>query len=306
MMSEEKNVLSVKMFGQFSVMYNGVSLLGRRSGESQFITLMQLLLHNRKNGISREKAEEVLFGNRDVENSHHAMRSVVYNAKKRLEKEGLPICTYIVVKKGMLYWTDEIPVEEDTEKFEELYKEAQQTEDEDIRLKILEEASQYYTGEFLEMYSDTVWIAIEARRYRVMFNRCVEEIISLLRERQDYTAMERIGRYAVKTAPLCDWEGAVMEALIGMGKYEEASRYYASIVDVYFEQKKMRPFGKLMESLQRMGNQFAQPYNTLENIQEELNESRAKCGPYVCSIRYSREYTGCYAGWHEEADIRSV
>lgn len=132
MMSEEKNVLSVKMFGQFSVMYNGVSLLGRRSGESQFITLMQLLLHNRKNGISREKAEEVLFGNRDVENSHHAMRSVVYNAKKRLEKEGLPKCTYIVVEKGMLYWTDEIPVEEDTEKFEELYKEAQQTEDEAV------------------------------------------------------------------------------------------------------------------------------------------------------------------------------
>ena len=92
MMSEEKNVLSVKMFGQFSVMYNGVSLLGRRSGESQFITLMQLLLHNRKNGISREKAEEVLFGNRDVENSHHAMRSVVYNAKKRLETIVQYIC----------------------------------------------------------------------------------------------------------------------------------------------------------------------------------------------------------------------
>ena len=282
MTSEEKKVLSVKMFGQFSMMYNGVSLLGRRSGESQFITLMQLLLHNRKNGITREKAEEVLFGNRDVENSHHALRSVVYNAKKRLEKEGLPKCTYIVVEKGMLYWTDEIPVESDTEKFEKLYKEARKTEDADKRLKILAEATQYYVGEFLELYSNTVWIAVEARRYRTMFNYCVEEIVALLRDRQNFTAMERMGRYAARVAPLCDWEEIVVEALIGMGKYEEANRYYDDMVNIYFDLKGMRPFGKLMDSIRRMGNQFTHPYNTLENVRKGLDEPEMKCGPYVC------------------------
>ena len=61
-------------------------------------------------------------GNRDVETPHHALRSVVYNAKKRLEKAGLPKCTYIVAEKGMLYWTDKIPVESDTEKFEDCTK----------------------------------------------------------------------------------------------------------------------------------------------------------------------------------------
>ena len=283
MTSEEKNVLRVKMFGQFSMLYNGESLLSQRTGESQFISLMQLLLHNRKSGISRETAEEVLFGNRDVENPHHALRSVVYNAKKRLEKAGLPKCTYIVAEKGMLYWTDKIPVMSDTEKFERLYQEAQKAEDDGSRMKILSEASQCYTGDFLELYSDTVWVAIEAKRYRAMFNHCVEEIVSFLRDRQNYTAMERIGRYAVKTAPFCDWEEVVIEALIGMGKYEEAHRYYAGIVNIYFEQKGMRPFGKLMDSLQRMGNQFTHPHNTLENIQEGLNEVQIKCGPYVCS-----------------------
>lgn len=283
MTPEKKETLYVKMFGQFSMLYNGESLLGRRTGESQFISLMQLLLHNRKNGISRETAEEVLFGNRDVENPHHALRSVVYNAKKRLEKAGLPKCTYIVAEKGMLYWTDKIPVESDTEKFEELYKKAQETKDDGERLKILAETTQCYVGEFLKLYSNTVWIAVEARRYRVMFNHCVEEIVSLLRAKQNYTAMERIGRYAAETAPLCDWESVVMEALLGMGKYEDANRYYSDTVNKYFEEKGMQPFKKLTDTLQLMENQFAHPYNALEKIQEGLNESCIKQGPYVCS-----------------------
>ncbi len=275
--------LTVKMFGQFSLLYNGVSLLGQRTGESQFISLMQLLLHNRKKGISREIVEEVLFENRDVENPHHALRSVIYNAKKRLERAGLPKCTYIVMEKGMLYWSEQIPVEEDAEKFEELCRKAREAKDEDSRLKILGEACQCYTGEFLERYSGVVWIAVEARRYREMFNHCAEEIVSILRERQNYTAMERMGGYAARTAPLCDWESVVLEALVGMGEYEEANRYYADTVNYYLEQKGMRPFGKMMDFFDQMGDQFIHPYNTPDKIQEDLNESGARQGPYECS-----------------------
>ena len=55
---EKKDILSVKMFGNFSMLYNGVSLSGQKIGESQFITLMQLLIHNRNRGVSRDMVEE--------------------------------------------------------------------------------------------------------------------------------------------------------------------------------------------------------------------------------------------------------
>lgn len=79
---KEKNLLSVKMFGNFSLLYNGKSLNGQKTSESQFVYLMQIVLHNRKNGVSREAVEEVLFGDRDIDDPHHALRSVVYNARK--------------------------------------------------------------------------------------------------------------------------------------------------------------------------------------------------------------------------------
>lgn len=85
----EDRALHVKMFGGFDMTYLGKTLLGKKSGESQFVYMMQILLHNRENGISREVLEEVLFGDRDIENVHHAMQSVVYNAKKKTGKDGV-------------------------------------------------------------------------------------------------------------------------------------------------------------------------------------------------------------------------
>ena len=283
MEKEEKNLLSVKMFGNFLLLYKGKSLNGQKTSESQFVYLMQIVLHNRKNGVSREAVEEVLFGDRDIDDPHHALRSVVYNARKKLEKAGLPKCNYIIMEKGMLRWTREIPVEEDAEKFENLYTKGKETEDHDERLRLLTEACHCYTGEFLGMSASILWAAVEARRYRAMFFRCVEEIVDILRKKQDFIQIEKIGRYATKTAPFSDWESVVMEALIGMGKYEEADRYYADTVQMYFEERGMKPSQKLMDSLKQLGDKFVHPYNTLERVQENLDETQVKSGPYVCS-----------------------
>ena len=86
-----ENVLQVQTFGSFSLLWEGKSLTANmKSRESQFIYLMQLVLHNRENGVSRERLEEVLFEDRDVGDVRHALRSIIYNAKKKLRTVGLP------------------------------------------------------------------------------------------------------------------------------------------------------------------------------------------------------------------------
>lgn len=81
--TEEQNILHVQMFGKFSMVWKNNMLIGNtKSGETQFAYLMQMLLHNRKEGVSCGKMEQILFWNRDVTDVHHAMRTVIYNAKK--------------------------------------------------------------------------------------------------------------------------------------------------------------------------------------------------------------------------------
>ncbi len=275
----------LKTFGTFSLMYNGRSLTGQKALESQFAYLMQMVLHHRREGVSRELVESVLFGDRDIDDPRHAFRTVLYNTRKKLEKYlgKSPGEEYIIQKNGMLYWTDAIPVEEDAEIFEELYLQAEAQEDPGKRLSLLLEAMHTYTGEFLGAYVGVLWVAAEERRYRIMFCRCVEEIVELLRRSQDYLMMQAVGEYASRISPFSDWEAVTMEALIGMGRYEEADRLYADTAQLYFEERGLKPSQKLLDSLKQLGDQFEHPYEAVGLIREKLNENRERSGPYVCS-----------------------
>lgn len=278
------DTLVVKMLGSFSLLYRGKSLVGQKAAESQFTYLMQMVLHYRnKGGVSRKAVEDVLFGDRDVEDRKHAFRSILYNARKRLEKEGCPRADYIIQKDGMLCWTEEIPVEEDADCFEALCLAAREEKSSEGRLSLLLEACNAYTGEFLGMYAGLIWAATESRRYRTMFYRCVEEIVELLRDRQDYITMEKVGRRASKMAPFADWESVTMEALIEMGKYEEARQLYADTVQLYFEERGLKPSQRLMDSLNQLGEQFEHPYEVIDSVKEKLAEPMGRSGPYVCS-----------------------
>ena len=134
------------------------------------------------------------------------------------------------------------------------------------------------------MYAGVMWAAAEARRYRKQFCQCVEEAAEILRNRQDYLQLEQLGTYASGIVPFSDWESLTMEALIGMGRYEEAGSLYAETVDRYFKERGIRPSQKLMDSLDQLGEQMLHPYGMLDKIQTELAESRADIyGGYLCS-----------------------
>lgn len=278
-----KKVLKIKMFGNFSMMYGDTSLLGKKVSETQFSYLMQILLHNRNTGVSREHLEEMLFGDRDIKNVHHTMQSVIYNAKNKLKKAGLPDVNYIRLEKGVFYWTDEIPVVEDATEFEELCKAAEEAEDVDTKLQLLLDACHCYTGDFLSMYVGVMWAAAEARKYRKLFYNCVEEAAQILREREDFMQLEKLGIYASTIAPFADWECLTMEALIGLGRYEEATKLYASTVDLYFQERGIRPSEKLMESLNRLEGQMIHPCEMIDTIQDKLMEDGEHRGGYLCT-----------------------
>ncbi len=284
-MEEQKDVLYVRMFGRFSISWNGRLIAGgAKSSETQFSYLMQLLLHNKEQGVRRSDLEQVLFGDRNIKNQHHAMRSVIYNARKRLKAVCLPDAEYIECRGGIYYWTDEIPVAEDAGELERLFREAQKEEDPERRLGLWLDACHCYTGEFLETQAGLTWVAKEARRYREIFCICVEEAAVLLRERQDYVQMEALGRYAAKIYPFSDWEAVTMEALVSSGRDDEARKFYDDTTSLYLEELGLRPSVRLTELLHRLGDQIGHRYTAFDEIQAELLEKEEKePGGFLCT-----------------------
>lgn len=256
-----EKILQVKTFGSFSMIYDGKSLFGRKVGETQFASMMQMLIHERKKGVSRDRLEQELFGEREVENVHHALQSVIYNAKKRLEKAGLPDVNYIEIRNGVVYWNDEIKVQEDATEFDQIYNRIKHEKNPDKKIKDLEKIFEIYTGEFLVKRQSVIWVAIEARRYEDMFRECVEEAAGLYREKQNYTQLEHLGVYASNIEPFSDWEALTMEAMVALGRYEEATDLYAETAERYFEERGLKPSKRLLDSMNQLGNQVMHSYD---------------------------------------------
>ena len=281
----KQDVLYVRMLGGFSVTYNGKLIAGgSKASDSQFIDLLSILIHSGKNGVTRDRLEEVLFYERDISNVHHALQSVIYNTKKKLEKAGLPKVPYIMQKKGVFYWTDEIPSVIDTERFEKMIELAKQQQDSHDQQEAYLEACYLYNGEFLPQQSSVIWAAREARRYKELFCESVEATAELLRHSQDFFHMRELGTFAAKVDPLADWETITMEALASLGRYEEARKLYEETVDYYLNEQGLRPSKKLMEQFGRLGAEMQYKHAALDMIQVELGSTDPDGpGGYLCT-----------------------
>ena len=278
------DVLYVKMLGGFSMSYNGKTIAGSsKSSISQNNALLQILIHSREKGVTRDRLEELLFGDREVDNAHHSLRSVIYNAKKYLEKAGLPKLNYSISEKDAFYWTNEIEVVEDAYEFEKLYMKAGEETDPRRRLESYLKASYEYGGEFLPMQTNNVWAVRESMRYEKIFAECVENAGRILREFEDFERMKELGQYASVIAPLSDWESLTMEALVRMRKYDDAIRLYEHTVNYYLDELGIHPSGKIVEWFEHLGKGITHQHSVLEEIQKDLNGNDSESsGGFLC------------------------
>ncbi len=287
------DTLFVRMLGGFSVLWNGKLIAGgSKASESQMNDLLQILIHDREHGVTRDRLEELLFGDRDMSNVHHALQSVIYNTKKKLEKAGLPKLNYIEQRSGVFFWTPALPLVEDAAEFESLALRAEQTEDPDERLALYMDAAHLYGGEFLPNQTSAIWAAQEARRLKGIFCRCVENAAELLHRNEDYFQLEELGLHASSIDPLADWESLTMDALVSLGRYEEARKLYEDTVQFYFNEQGLRPSQKLLDQFSRLGAEEKRQYAALDDIQAELTGlGEREPGGYLCNYTV---FTGIY------------
>ena len=287
------DVLYVRMLGGFSVLWNGKLVAGGSKGsESQMSDLLQILLHDREHGVTRDRLEELLFEDRDMSNVHHALQSVIYNTKKKLQKAGLPEINFIEQRRGVFFWTDKLEVVEDAAEFERLYNEAEASEDRDEKLALYMDAAHWYNGEFLPNKTAVIWASQEARRLKGMFCRCVESAAEILRENEDFFQLEELGTIAAGIDPLADWEILTMEALVSLGRFEEARKLYDDTVQYYFNEQGLRPSQKMMDQFSRLGSEEQRQYAALDVIQSELTgQDDRSPGGYYCNYAV---FTGVY------------
>ena len=152
----EKHELIVRTLGDFTITWQGRQISGG-SRDSQFARLMGILLHYSETGVERGRIEDMLFEDSSSMDPHHMLRTVIYNAKKKLEKAGLP-AGCIEFRDGVYGWTKDITVVEDARVFEQMVQEADLEDDPAKRMDLYLHAVCNYHGEFLPDQTRHIWV----------------------------------------------------------------------------------------------------------------------------------------------------
>ena len=284
MEEKKKDVLYVRMLDGFSAEYNGVELVDQRQLRSQYCRLMELVLFFHDTGVNRELLKEALFEEREIDDVQHAIRNIVYNAKRRLKSLGLPDVNYIEVKRGVYYWTKEIPVVLDTEEFMQAKAEAAAEADPEEKRVLLRKAIGIYRGDFLGHLNITVWAVQRSREFREAFQECVEDMAQLLREQKDFKALKRLGEIAVQADPYSEWERLIVEALSSLGRYDEAQQLCDDTVEEYIKEFGQNSASYMRDLVNRLNSALVHQYEDVEQIQSKLIEEDVdKRGGYYCA-----------------------
>ncbi len=283
LLMENDNILHVKTFGGFSMMWNGKNIGGTaKSGDSQFTRLMQIILHYKERGVTRIELQDLLFDDSNADDIHHLLRSVLYNARRRLKQNGLPESSYIEYRDGTYYWTSDIPVQEDARAFEELCSRGLRETDTDKRLGKLLDAIFHYEGEFLPNQTRLLWVSREDARYRRLIESCIDEAAGILKSRKDYPTLESLGRHASRVCPFSEWETLTMEALRGMGKHQEAHELFVETTSLYQNELGILPPVSVMDKMDSF--EMIQPIAMPEDIMESFDEEEEEIdGGFYCT-----------------------
>lgn len=286
----KKNVILVRTLGSYSVNYNGAEIaLGSRD-ESQIGLLMLLMFHFGRDGASRSLIKNTLFEDRDIEDVSHAIRNVLYNMRKNLKANGLPEASFVKQSKGIYYWTDEVPVEEDARVFERLAEEALAEEKPEGRMKKLSAACYSYTGRFFAGRDNVPWIYQEGERYRALFAQVTLMLLEEYRQAHKFKDMYDLALYAVHVDPFAEWEIAVVEALTNLGRFSDSERYYEDTVDAYIKEYGDRSNEHVRDFIRRLGEHLFHDHETIEEIQEKLPNAGDTGGRgYYCSLPVFQE-----------------
>ena len=284
------NMIHLKTLAGFSARYNGEEIAAGKQSESQIGLLLLLLLHYRKTGVPRALIKKTLFEDRDIEDVAHAIRNVIYNARKRLREQGLPDAHYVKQSKGVYYWTDEVKVVEDADEFETAYLKALEEPDEKKRTDMLVNACYRYSGRFLAGMESVIWVFQEADRYRDVFHRCATLAAQHLRKANSYKDLYELGMFAANVDPFSEWETLVMESLTALGKYAEAERYYDKVVDDYIMEYGNRSNEYVKDMINKLGAHLFHENESIDEIQGKLRigDATEKKG-YYCTLPVFQE-----------------
>jgi len=274
--------LKVSMLGRFEISYDGHPVLLSKFKASKAQELFQILMLHVDTGIPKNKIQQSLYAWDEGNDRNDSMNSLLYRLKQHLNGTGIVHDEYVTIKNGICKWTEDLPVEVDTIRFEQLVTEAQDADNE-RKLSLLMEAFSLYQGEVLAGLPGKSWIIEERLRVKKIFEICVRQLGHLLEIQKDYEKGFMVYTRAAELYPFDEWQIRQIDMLQAMERYEDAYRLYERTVQKYFDDLGLPPSQKMLDKIQSMSTNIRNKETELQDIKRGLESGIPERGAYYCT-----------------------
>ena len=217
------NVLTAKMLGGFSLQYQNREIVLDRNTLSKTTQLLQILLLAGKEGVAKTSLIDALYGRDDsVENKNGSLNNTIFRMRKQLKAAGLPESNFVVIKSGMCYWDERIPVSVDALEFSEKARQARLADTLEEQLRDCVAACRMYTGEFLPSMIGEDWVSVRNAACREQYFYCMNEACRELMSRERYEELVELAHAAAEIYPFEEWQEWEIDGLIALARFKEA------------------------------------------------------------------------------------
>lgn len=280
----KKKSLKVQMLGGFYLEYDGKAVISKSNGKNKVLYFLEYIIANRHRAVPQNELIDILLGDEDSIDPAHTLKNLVYRGRKILSDAGLNEKEYIYFHSGAYGFTQKAPCVIDIEEFEKLVEVAQNSEDEEKRLKAGFNAIDLYKGDFLLFSYQQLWVIPSVVKYQNMYFAIVNMVSDLLFKREDYNALLTVTEKAISIYPYNeDFYIHRIMALQAMGKTKAAIREYEAVSAMLFDELGVTPSSTLRDLFFKITEGYDESPLTIEEALNDILIESDKDGAFYCN-----------------------
>lgn len=277
---EEKEVVKIRMFGDFEITFRGVVYNLRSYLSNQLINLLQYLIINHNKEIFNEMLYDAIWS--DNTNPQNSLKYTVHRLRDSLKKlfkdDNLE---WIETKKGGYRLTDKYDFQIDTDQLTALVSElGNKVEFDEKDYKKAVKVMDIYVGHLYITSSQLMWSVQIAEWYCNEFANIVGRICKYLILEERYEEMIKLDYQAILREPF--YEGLhyfYMQGLIKTREYHKALQYYDEINAAFYKElgvglsPRFKELYNIIEE-EREDQKVLQMVDIKEQLQQNMDKSK--------------------------------
>ena len=278
-----ENRIRIQLFGCVRLTNGSNSIDEGTIHSGRLLTLLSyLIIHRNSPALNKVLCEQII--GEEYKNPEGTLKNLMYRLRGVLRQLGQE--EYVCTTSGSYHWNREIPVETDYERFEQLYEQISEEQDQQIKKKLCIEAVECYQGNFLSGIAEESWIIAKYVQYQTQYAEIVSQLSEMYEENQEWVQLEQLCRDALTSEPFVeDIHSCLIRSLQYQKKYNQAMTHYENAKKLFYENFGIWNPKKLQESILDSPKDVGSRVADIAEIEREACEKQSSGGAFLCDYQ---------------------